>query len=415
MAEESVIPNTELIRDLLTRANWSRETLAAEGGLAVRTVSRLFANRRVQRATVARIADALGANVADLILGDDSTERLCDRISHADLWEDFEDALRQIVVSAGASAMRTYAEAARDGTKPARSAFFQSVLSEDVARANPSLESDLDATLTGIRTAELLLRPLGDRLDCAVSYLAEESARFGGSLDSLILRFSDRVKPPATFFRRQSNLLRLLLDPLDGTANYAREVPIFVSAATLLVDDQPRVAAAFDPIRMVCYSASLAGPYDYSEKRVSALEWEMTTGRIRDAVDRSRTRPGAAGVAVHFPRGDESTRRQMVSCIDGLAEKFGTIYALNAGIPAMIAVSRGSIAAFVNPSTERWDAAGEVFVRACGGVVTDWEGRPIRYDDAARTSLVAARVEAHGPVLATLASADIRGASAAQK
>lgn len=48
---------------------------------------------------------------------------------------------------------------------------------------------------------------------------------------------------------------RWIVDPLDGTTNYAHGLPIFCSSLALEVDGQPIVAAVYDPCRRELFTA----------------------------------------------------------------------------------------------------------------------------------------------------------------
>ena len=51
-----------------------------------------------------------------------------------------------------------------------------------------------------------------------------------------------------------------VVDPLDGTINYANGIPIFCVAIGLVVDGRPSVGAGRDPVRGVTFAASADGP-----------------------------------------------------------------------------------------------------------------------------------------------------------
>jgi myo-inositol-1(or 4)-monophosphatase len=67
---------------------------------------------------------------------------------------------------------------------------------------------------------------------------------------------------------------------------------------------------------------------------------------------------------------------------------------------AMVNVARGALGAFVVNTTHLWDiAAGEVLIKACGGKVTDFAGKPIDYSRLNDPSLVAAKKPLHRRIL----------------
>ena len=51
-----------------------------------------------------------------------------------------------------------------------------------------------------------------------------------------------------------------VVDPLDGTINYANGIPVFCVSVALVVDGQPAVGVVHDPTRLETFSAAAGGP-----------------------------------------------------------------------------------------------------------------------------------------------------------
>ena len=51
-----------------------------------------------------------------------------------------------------------------------------------------------------------------------------------------------------------------VVDPLDGTVNYANGIPIFCVSIALVVDDRPSIGVVHDPVRGETYAAAADGP-----------------------------------------------------------------------------------------------------------------------------------------------------------
>lgn len=258
--------------------------------------------------------------------------------------------------------------------------------------------------VSAVRTADLLIKPIADRLGCGLSHLAEELIADEG-LKPFLGEAANRIHPLNEFLGLRLNVFRTIADPLDGSSNHKKGIPLFASAIALLVEDQPRVAAIFDPIHDLIYSASLSGPYDKPDRQRVATAWQINSGHAIDLVNAARQVSFGSikseAIAVHLPRKDQDARKKMFAKMPEMAESFETVYMLNSGIHAMALVARGGLAAFVNPWTNLHDVIpGEVLCRATGCIVTDWEGQPIQYNKAAqegreshstKTSLLAAR------------------------
>jgi myo-inositol-1(or 4)-monophosphatase len=61
-----------------------------------------------------------------------------------------------------------------------------------------------------------------------------------------------------------------VIDPLDGTVNYANGIPFYCVSIGLVADGQPVVGVVFDPARDDLYSASLDGPACLDGKQIHA-------------------------------------------------------------------------------------------------------------------------------------------------
>ncbi|MDQ3881301.1 MAG: inositol monophosphatase, partial [Chloroflexota bacterium] len=74
--------------------------------------------------------------------------------------------------------------------------------------------------------------------------LAEESGAHAGARDA----------------GRGANGRVWLIDPLDGTVNYANGIPFFCVSIALATDGRPSVGVVLDPARGDCYTATREGP-----------------------------------------------------------------------------------------------------------------------------------------------------------
>src|SRR5262249_28776690 len=143
---------------------------------------------------------------------------------------------------------------------------------------NPSTVADLQATSRILQTVHSMLSPVVRRLGCGHSYLGEETKYTPWFRKNLGHDIFKKIKPPADFFIEQENTLRVIVDGIDGTGSFTRGLPLFCSAVAILVDDQARVAAIYDPIHHVVYSALLDGPYLQPAAHTEAWAWQVATG-----------------------------------------------------------------------------------------------------------------------------------------
>jgi len=355
------------------------------------------------------------AQKGELVLQDDiqksNDTRLCDRISEKGYWSRLHQVVIQAVTTGGMAAMGFYRQVLPWPTDLAQL---------DKEDKNPSTIADLQATSRILQTADPVLLPLcrGRDLNCGLSYLAEETQYIGWFQQHLSREIFNRVQSPTQFFTHRKNVLRVIIDGVDGTGSFTRGLPLFCSAVAILVDDQARVAAIYDPIHHVVYSALLAGPYENPIAQAEAWAWQIATGdRINLAERAAKAEPKELqeeAIGTHLTRNkrNRSKRQEFLgvhpphptSMLERLADSSAGIYAQNSGVVAMADVARGALGGFVNIVTNLWDvAAGEVLVRACRGQVTDFAGAPITYASTEQTSVVAAKAHLHAQILDILA------------
>ncbi|MCA1703992.1 MAG: hypothetical protein LC808_12295 [Actinobacteria bacterium] len=285
----------------------------------------------------------------------------------------------------------------------------QKVLTEE---KNAPTEADVQATCMILRSAHSILEPLRRSLNCSLSYLSEESDKSDRVKSLLPDDIAGCIHPRKVFFGRHENVIRVILDGIDGTENFGRGLPFFCSALAILVEDQARVSAIYDPIHHLIYSARLPGPHMAPEVNSSASAWEVASGtRLdlgRSALVRSANPLGKEAVGVHISRTNDKARSRLLrsqtadseSLLERLGRESGGIYAFNCGIVAMVHVARGGLGSFINPATYLWDvAAGEVLVRACGGRVTTFSGQAMTYRSPGRVSVISSKEHLHSPIL----------------
>lgn len=399
----SVIPNIERIREL--QKAFTQEQFCAECGISRPTLWRIYDGERVDIETLKAIAARFPKEVQDvqeLILDEPASNHLCDRISREGLWPGLKAACQQIAVISGFAAMRTFTEDTRN--------LLGSEIAENIARSehaalgndvkNKPIPADFEALLDAIRSAHLLIKPLGERLVCGVQYWSEDIE----SVRTELVDMRDLISDSDRFLRYTDKTIRVILDPLDGSKNHERKLPFFGAAVAIIVEDEPRIGTFFDPVQNVVYTAALLGPHGKPEKQTTAYAWAINTGHTTDMVEASRHSKSplslkAEAIAIHMPRRNPVNRQEIFDRLPALAEAFDSIYALNAGIPAMVQVARQGLAAFANPWTNLHDiAAAEVICRATGCLVTDWDGKAIQYNKSMKTSVLAAWPGAHSCV-----------------
>ncbi|MDA0699684.1 MAG: inositol monophosphatase family protein [bacterium] len=161
---------------------------------------------------------------------------------------------------------------------------------------------------------------------------------------------------------------RWIVDPLDGTVNYAHGFPFYCTSIALEVDGRVVVGVVLDTARGERFSATAGG------------------GAFRDGVPIrvSETRTiGEAMLATGFPYGGDAIARNLALFARVLPEA-RAIRRPGAAALDLCQVACGRFDGYWELKMNAWDvAAGLLIVREAGGTVTGPAGAPYLWDDAA--------------------------------
>ena len=182
-----------------------------------------------------------------------------------------------------------------------------------------------------------------------------------------------------------------VIDPLDGTVNYANGIPYYCVSIGLVVDDVPTVGVILDPARDDMYAASVDGPATLGGEQIATSDKETLSDYVV-----SLAVIGRGGLA----------RERRIAPLIRIHRRMGS------AALALAYVASGRFDAFIqNGGLSPWDvaAAGLIAERA-GAVVTDINGGPwwnpkLR---GPRTSVVAAPAAQHAVLLELLGSLGTR-------
>ena len=148
-----------------------------------------------------------------------------------------------------------------------------------------------------------------------------------------------------------------IIDPLDGTVNYANGIPFFCVSVGLVVDGHPAAGAVHDPMRGETFWATADGPAMLGDRVITA----STKAELNDCVIQMALGGRAAATRGRAVRRAVRITRSMGSSALGLA------YVANGRFDAFI--QSGGMSA--------WDVAAAGLIAERGGaIVTDMTGGP---------------------------------------
>jgi myo-inositol-1(or 4)-monophosphatase len=184
---------------------------------------------------------------------------------------------------------------------------------------------------------------------------------------------------------------RWVIDPLDGTVNYANGIPYYCVSIGLVVDDRPAAGVIFDPARDDLYAATEDGPACLDGVPIEASTKEALSDYVI-----SLAVIGRGGLA----------RERRIAPLIRIHRRMGS------AALSLAYVGNGRFDAFVqNGGLSPWDVAAAGLIAERGGaVVTDVNGGPWWSPQlrGSRTSVVAAPAAQHGAILELLRSLKTR-------
>lgn len=171
----------------------------------------------------------------------------------------------------------------------------------------------------------------------------------------------DGVLGEETGFKPGTSDLTWVIDPLDGTSNFAAGIPWFGVLLAVLKGRQPVMAAMYLPETDVLYSAETGRGVTRNDQPV-----QVTAATDLRAVLCAYGLDSSA---------DEMKTRREVACLARLVNRVRNIRATNCLLDFCYTVD-GRLGACVNQSTKIWDlAAACLMLREAGGLLTDFQGR----------------------------------------
>jgi myo-inositol-1(or 4)-monophosphatase len=178
---------------------------------------------------------------------------------------------------------------------------------------------------------------------------------------------------------------RWLIDPLDGTTNYAHGYPCFAVSIALMEGDETIVGVVYDPTRDELFRAERGGGAFLNDRplRVSDTD-ELIRGLFATGFPYDAALRHIALAHWHaFSYAAQAIRRDGAAALD------------------LCSVAAGRFDGFYEAHLGPWDcAAGALLVTEAGGTISDYRGE--RFDPF-RGELVASNGPLHGAILKLLA------------
>jgi myo-inositol-1(or 4)-monophosphatase len=153
-----------------------------------------------------------------------------------------------------------------------------------------------------------------------------------------------------------------LIDPLDGTNNYAHGFPFFSVSIGLLHEGAPLIGVVFDPLREQFFTAERGSGAFCNERRLQV----SATPRME-----------ASLVSTGFPYNFGTTPQNNLRQFERVQSRTQGVRRAGSAALDLCYVAAGWLDAHWELRLNPWDsAAGAILIEEAGGTITDWEGNP---------------------------------------
>jgi myo-inositol-1(or 4)-monophosphatase len=257
-----------------------------------------------------------------------------------------------------------------------------------------ALEGYLQIALTAARAAGAIqLRNQGTNLE--IDTKSNESdlvTRTDKECEAEIQRIVLAQYPDHAFLGEEtgnsgSSRHRWIVDPLDGTVNYAHGFPFFCVSVALEIDAQVAVGVVFDPNRNETFTAIKGGGAFLNDKPIRVSHAPTLEG-------------GRTMLATGFPY-DKSEALRMLEAFKRFLDFGLPIRRPGAAALDLCYIACGRLDGFYESKLHAWDcAAANLVIQEAGGTVTNFRGEPYQYE--VERKLIASNGRIHGAMVEIL-------------
>ena len=153
------------------------------------------------------------------------------------------------------------------------------------------------------------------------------------------------------------------IDPIDGTHNYAMQLPYWCCSVAVIDSREKTVlaAAVFDPVHDEMFIARAGNGTFLNSRRVTVSAQD----KLEDAT-------------LAFDIGyDPDIAGRMLKITLQVQPQVRRVRLLGSAVLALTYVAAGRFDAYYHLNLQTWDiAAASLLVKEAGGLITDWDGRP---------------------------------------
>jgi myo-inositol-1(or 4)-monophosphatase len=187
-------------------------------------------------------------------------------------------------------------------------------------------------------------------------------------------------------YERTSSPYSWIIDPLDGTNNFVHGLPIFSISIALAKNKEVIIGVVFDPMRNELFKAVKGEGAYLNDKKITVSK-------------NTFLKQSLLITGFYYDRA-QAMKRTLDNIYHFFSEGIIGLRRLGSAALDLCYVASGRADGFWEFLLNSWDfTAGSLILREAGGMVTDFDGRPVHTD---ATSIVASNAHIHGQMLEVL-------------
>jgi myo-inositol-1(or 4)-monophosphatase len=182
---------------------------------------------------------------------------------------------------------------------------------------------------------------------------------------------------------------RWILDPVDGTTNFAHGLALFSVSIALEVDGRLEIGVVYDPMADELFTAERGQGARLNGRRLRV----STCDEMIDAL-----------VCTGFPYSVQETRHRQIEVFAAFMAQARAVRRLGSAALDLCYVAAGRFDGFWEEQLKSWDlAAGVVIIEEAGGRITGFDGAPLVVESP-HIHIVATNGRVHQRMLEVIAS-----------
>ncbi|MCP5506171.1 MAG: inositol monophosphatase [Chlamydiales bacterium] len=226
------------------------------------------------------------------------------------------------------------------------------------------------ATQTALKAGQLLRRGFG-----TVMAIDSKEGRhnlvteWDKKSEALIIETIQRHFPDHSFLAEEGGEtgknegIKWVIDPLDGTVNFAHNIPLFAVSIAATFDGEPLAGAVYNPMLEELFVAEKGQGAFLNGQEIKVTETSV--------LDRAILGTG-------FPYNTHENPLNALDLFHSFAKLGLPLRRMGSAAMDLCYLAAGRFDAFWEVSLEPWDyAAGKLIVEEAGGTVSDLEGNPL--------------------------------------